>query len=467
MDKRALAGSAVAAIAAQGVTVAVSALTVLLLAHRLDEGQYGLWQFFLLIGSYSGLLHLGLCDGVYLTCGGLRRDQLDAPRLGTLFRSMTLLQLAAAVVLSLAASAFGSGARLTAIVAALIYMPVFNAHAYLGCIAQATGHCGCYSASVMLDRVCFAGGTLVAFWLGAQSFLTFAVITVAARLCALLLLTVTERRVVFAPHLRVHEPGRELRPGSRLLMGNLLGQLTTGAPRWAVLFSLGEAELGRISLLITLSGMLTQLASQLGMVLFPALRRETALGERTMNSLRRWARLLPLLLLLLHPLRWVIGRLLPRYADDSQLLAILLPTALLDMHTQLVSLTELKVRRLEGRLLALECSAGLAALALCLGAALVGAGRGVILTLSTLVAAGRCVAAEALCRGASGRALKRLRSALPTVIFALFCLATIPLRLCGVGAAWLLTLYGAYGLFNVLWEKKHRASELRRQKRLI
>lgn len=459
MDKRALAGSAAAAVAAQGVTIGVSALTVLLLAHRLDDEQYGLWQFFLLIGSYSGLLHLGLCDGVYLTCGGLRRDQLDAPRLGTLFRSMTLLQLAAAAVISAAALTLGGGARLTATVAALIYMPVFNAHAYLGCIAQATGHCGCYSASVMLDRICFAGGTAVAFLRGADGYLTFVAVTVAARLCAVVLLTVTERRIVFAPHVRVREPGRELRPGSRLLMGNLFGQLTTGAPRWAVLLGLGEAELGRISLLITLSGMLTQLASQLSMVLFPALRRERSLGERTMDSLRRWARLLPVLLLLLQPLRWVIALLLPRYADDSQLLAILLPTALLDMHTQLISLTELKVRRREGRLLAMECSAGLGGLALCLGAALAGAGRTVILTLSALVAAGRCVAAEALCLEPDRRQLERL---LPTVIFALFCLATVPLRLYGVGAAGLLALYGAYGLYLVLWEAKHKVGPLRR-----
>ncbi len=389
------------ALLAQGVTTAVSALTVLLLAGRLDDGQYGLWQFFLLIGSYSGLLHLGLCDGVYLSCGGMLPEQLDAPRLGTLFRGMTALQLSAAALLSLIALRLGSGERLWAVIAALAYMPIFNAHAYLGCIAQATGHCMRYSASVMLDRLCFAAGAVTAVLAGAHGFGVFALITICSRLCATVLLCVTERRIAFAPHCRVHDIGRELRPGARLLLANLAGQLTTGAPRWAILLSLGEAALGRISLLITLAGMLTQLAAQLAAVLFPALRRERGDAlERSMERLSAASMLLPILLLLMRPMQWGIGLLLPRYAEDSYLLSLLLPTALLDTRTQLVSLTELKVRRRDASLLALEGSFGVTELILCLGAAALGAGRVMILALSALASAGRCVAAELVCRRA-------------------------------------------------------------------
>lgn len=453
MDKRAVARSAAVAVVSQGVTTAVSALTVLLLAGRLDEVQYGLWQFFLLIGGYSGLFHLGLCDGVYLACGGSDYTSLDLPRLGTLLRGMTAIQLAAAAALSALSALTLGGGRMWAVILALIYMPLFNAGAYLGNLAQATGHCTRYSVSVMLDRVCFAAGTATAALGGVTDFRVYAGICIFSRLVSAAFLAFTERRVVTAPHCRVDGLGRELRPGARLLVANLAGQLWASAPRWAILWRMGEAELGRVSLLITLSGMLTQVASQLAMVLFPALRREDgAARARLLCKLGGTIRLaLPAVLLFLRPLGWLIGLILPRYAPDSYLLAALLPAGILDAHTQLVSLTEMKVARREGRMMVLELACGGLGLALCLGAAALGGDRLTVLLFAAFCAAVRCVAATA-CTESAGRTAETVRAA----AFALVCIVSIPLNLY-VGTWCFAALYALYLSLTLILRRARRA----------
>lgn len=462
VDKRAVVRAAAVAILAQGITTAVSALTVLLLAGRLDELQYGLWQFFLLIGGYSGLFHLGLCDGVYLCCGGGDYDSLDLSRLGTLFFRMTLWLSGVAAVLGVAASFALNGGRMWAILAALIYMPLFNAHAYLGCLAQATGHCSRYSASVMLDRGCFALGTLASALAGVTDFRAYAAVCIASKLISLILLVITERRVVFAPHCRVSQISNELRPGARLLTANLAAQLSTSAPRFAILWRMGESELGRVSFFITLSGMLTQLASQLAMVLFPALRREDSRSvTQVLGRLGGAVRLaLPASLMLIKPLGFFVGLILPRYAADTDLLAILLPMGVLDVHTQLVSLTELKVAHRERRIMVLEAVCGGLGLVLCFTAAALGGSRSAVLLCAALLSGVRCVGAAVCARfSLSPRALSPHERAdvIRVAVFSALCLLSAPLNL-GLGTWSYALLYLIYLIGCVTHLSRERVS---------
>ena len=139
MNKRHLLQATAVAFGAQMVTMATSVLTVIFIAHRLSASEYGLWQFFLLVGSYGGLLHFGLCDGVYLRLGGADYGDLDKSGEGTEFRRAAVAQ--AALALMVIAGIFIVGSRVqraSALILALIYIPLFNCSAYLGHILQAT-----------------------------------------------------------------------------------------------------------------------------------------------------------------------------------------------------------------------------------------------------------------------------------------------------------------------------------------
>ncbi|MBQ9080071.1 MAG: hypothetical protein IJY27_03265 [Clostridia bacterium] len=412
MDKRRLTRAVSVAFAAQGVTAAVNAFTVLMLAGGLDAAGYGLWQFFLLIGSYAGLFHLGLCDGAYLNNGGVEPQALDASRLGTLFRRATAVQFGVAC-LSVPAVLWlgGMSGRAWAIALALIYMPIFNADAYLGYILQATGNTVAYSVSVMIDRVGFILLALAAAAGGATDFRVYAVASIVSESVSLVYCVYKTRRLVFAPRASggvADMARRDISVGSRLMISNLSGQLVTGAARLAVIWRYGDAEFGRISFIMTLSNVFLQLVSQFSMVLFPSLRREDEhIRRRVIERMRSVAGLLlPAVFLAYLPIKLFIGKFLPQYEEGIAYLALLLPLCLFDGKTHLIGDTYFKVKGRSDELMRLNLSSAALSLLLCFGAARLGEDVGAVLIAAVVASAVRSVAFDIRCRQGEGEHIR-------------------------------------------------------------
>jgi O-antigen/teichoic acid export membrane protein len=199
MDRKGLIKAATAALTAQGITAAVSAITVFFLAGSLDAAGYGLWQLFTLAGTYSGLFHFGLCDGVYLRLGGLKYGELDLVQLGRQFRRMFICQGFPALLLSVfSLFFFGGNGRVTALCLALIYMPLFNATAYLGYVLQATGRTLEYSMSTVIDRIAFVVlASAAAFWCQ-SNYILYIAASIAAKIISLGYCIYKNRELVFS-----------------------------------------------------------------------------------------------------------------------------------------------------------------------------------------------------------------------------------------------------------------------------
>ena len=404
MDSKKLLRAAAVAVLSQGVTAAVNALTVFMLAGKLSAAEYGLWQFFVLIGSYSGLFHLGLCDGIYLNNGGKELSELDAPRIGTLFRrSFALQSVAAAVIIPIMFSLGMAVDRVWSIALALVYMPIFNADAYLGHVLQATGNTAAYSVSVIIDRVSFFAFAILAAACGFYDFRAYAVAGILAESVSLVYCAYKTRSIVFAPRARggvADTARRDISVGSRLMISNLSGQLSQGAARLAVIWRYGDAEFGRISFVMTLANVFLQLLSQMSMVLFPSLRREEdAAQRRFMTGIRSAAGLfLPAIFMTYIPLRLFVATFLPNFESGMEYLVLILPMCLFDGKTNLVASTYFKVRGKAGELMRLNlCSAALGVV-FCFAVASVGGGIGTILAAALAVSAVRYIAFELRCR---------------------------------------------------------------------
>lgn len=404
MDGKRLVRAAAVAFLSQGVTAAVNALTVFMLAGKLNAAEYGLWQFFVLLGSYSGIFHLGLCDGVYLNNGGRELCELDAPRVGTLFRRSLAIQSAAAtVIIPIILSLGTAGDRGWAIALALVYMPLFNADAYLGHVLQATGNTSAYSVSVIIDRVSFFAFAVLFAALGYYDFRAYAVAGILAESVSLVYCVYKTRSIVFAPRACDGVSGMarsDISVGSRLMISNLSGQLAGGAARLAVIWRYGDAEFGRISFVITLANVFLQLLSQMSMVLFPSLRREDdAARRRFMSGMRSAVGLfLPAVLMAYVPLRLFVATFLPSFESGMEYLVLLLPMCLLDGKTNLVATTYFKVRGKAGELMLLNLSSAALSVVLCFAVASAGGGVGAILAAAAAVSAVRYIAFELRCR---------------------------------------------------------------------
>ncbi len=407
MNKRRLAGAAAAAFGAQGVTVAVSALTLLVIAGGLSASEYGLWQLYLLVGSYGGLLHLGLCDGVYLRLGGADYNALDMSAEGTVFRRASLIQTVPILIAAAVIAMSGMGAqRISAIILALIYIPLFNAAAYLGCILQATDKTVSYSASVVIDRLVFALWVGISVIVGTKSFVTFALGSIVSKTAALVYCIFRLRTLVFAPGIWGvwSRARRDISSGARLMIANLAGQLVTGAARFAVIYGYGDAEFGRISLVMTLSSLFLQFTSQLGMVLFPSLRRtDSASCHRAFFRMERAVGvILPAVFFAYLPFKCAINVFLPDYSSAAEYLILLLPLCFLYGKTQLVGTMYLKVQGKVGRLMALNLVSALLSMGLCFGAAYADSGVWSILLAATVSAFIRSAMFDRVCHHGEG-----------------------------------------------------------------
>ena len=404
MDGKRLVRAAAVAFLSQGITAAVNALTVFMLAGKLSAAEYGLWQFFVLLGSYSGLFHLGLCDGVYLNNGGRELRELDAPKLGTLFRRSFVIQIVVAILLIPALLRFGGARdRIWAMALALVYMPIFNADAYLGHILQATGNTEAYSVSVIIDRVSFFAFAVLASVSGFYDFRAYAVAGILAESVSLAYCIYKTRGIVFAPRARsgiASMARRDISVGSRLMISNLSGQLVQNAARIAVIWRYGDAEFGRISFVMTLANVFLQLLSQMSMVLFPSLRREDETARlRFMSGMRSAVGLiLPAVFLAYVPLRIFVAALLPNFESGMEYLVLLLPMCLLDGKTNLVATTYFKVRGKAGELMLINLLSAAFGITLCLAVAGAGGDVGAILAAAVVVSAVRYATFELRCR---------------------------------------------------------------------
>lgn len=425
MVSKGLIKASAAAFTAQGVSAAVSAFTVLILAGRLGAVEYGLWQLYTLAASFAGIFHLGLCDGVYLRLGGMSYEQLDFPRLGRQFRRMCAYQIMfgllgiSAVIFffggggSIALAEAGGealgriiapagepGGRIWSVCGALVYMPLFNAAAYLGYILQASGRTAAYSLSSIIDRCVFAGLSVGAALLGAGDFRLYIAFSIAAKLISLIYCVAANRGIVFARGADM--PGQSLADiaaGGKLMLANLSGLLIAGGARGAVISRWGNEEFGRISFVITLSAVFVQFAAQFAMVIFPSLRREgEASLSRIIPRMRSAASLaLPAAFLMYIPVKSAVGLLLPSYAPKLTYLACLLPLCLFEARCQLVGQTCLKVRRMEDRLLSVNLLSAGFSLVVCFTAAYILNDVGFVLGGAVCGAALRCFLTDLAC----------------------------------------------------------------------
>ena len=436
MDSKRLIRAAAVAFLSQGVTAAVNALTVFVLAGKLSAAEYGLWQFFVLLSSYSGLFHLGLCDGVYLNNGGRELSELDAPKVGPLFRRSFVIQTAVSLLLIPVLLRFGGARdRAWAMALALVYMPIFNADAYLGHVLQATGNTEAYSVSVIIDRVSFFAFAILAAAYGLYDFRAYAVAGILAESVSLAYCIYKTRSIAFAPHARdgiASMARRDISVGSRLMISNLSGQLAQGAARLAIIWRYGDAEFGRISFVMTLANVFLQLLSQMSMVLFPSLRRENEAARlRFMSGMRSAVGLiLPAVFLAYVPLQLFVTSFLPNFESGMEYLVLLLPMCLLDGKTNLVATTYFKVRGRAGELMLINLFSATLSVALCFAVASVGGSVGAILAAAVVVSAVRYVAFELRCRRLEQREDREvtLRLFSELALCGVFVVATMYLR---------------------------------------
>ena len=367
------------AIVAQGVSLAMSIASTLIVPKILGVEAYGYWQLFVFYCSYCGIFQLGLDDGVYLINGGKTRDKLDKPSLASQFWVGQAYQWAiSAVVIAMALLGDFGQERTFVIICTAVFVIVQNAAYYFGYILQAVDETKKFSYSTMVERGAYLVPLVVFIITRNPHFELYVIAYIFSSVIQVVYCAWQLRDVMSAKLIPIDRALRDtlfsIKVGSQLMFANVASSLAVGFARFAIDAAWGIKTVGALSLALSMVTYFLQFISQASMVLFPALRKYGAVElKKFMVSLRDFmGRLFPGVYLLYFPVAWLLGMWLPQYASSFEYLALLLPICVFDSRMNLICTTYFKVARRETLLLVINIVAAGFSLGLSLfGAAVV------------------------------------------------------------------------------------------------
>lgn len=361
MNIREIAGDTAVAFLSQGVSFIVSAATSLLVPKILGIDGFGYWQLFLFYSTYVGFCHFGLNDGMYLLNGGIRREQADKKSINSQMLVGIVFELVLSAVFCMA-TVIGpfERDREFVLISVAVYMVILNTFYYLGYMFQAFGETRIYSQSILISRVAFVV-PLVALLITSNTDFRFYVMgQIFSQVIALIWCVYMAKDVLssglLAPSESIVLALRSVRAGIKLMISNIASTLILGILRFVVDARWGISTFGQLSLSLSLINFALAFINQVGMVLFPALRRaEESELKGVFQSLRDiMALFMPACYPLSIPIIWVLSIWLPEYTDSLHYLVWLLPICIFDAQMSLLNTTYFKVLRAEGALLAIN-----------------------------------------------------------------------------------------------------------------
>lgn len=337
----------------------ISAMLVLIVPKFISVEQYGYWQIAVFYFSYIAFFHFGWADGAYLRYGGAIYEKLDKGIFKNQFYALTIFEfIFASVVVALAFLlpienhkkyifiAFGVGC--------LLQLP----GTFLRLILQATGKIKEYSQNILVDKIGYASLLFLFIFLGGRNYKILILADVFGRLITSLHAIYLCKDIVFTKEtcykdITVIETKKNLSVGSKLLFANLTSMLIIGIVRIGIEHTWDVATFGKVSLTLSISNFVMIFVSAISMIIFPILRRTESSNLVKIYQVLRSVIMTFIvgILLFYFPMKFLLLKWLPNYADSLAYMAILFPICIFEGKNTLLIMTYLKTYRKEKVLL--------------------------------------------------------------------------------------------------------------------
>ncbi|WP_289762119.1 hypothetical protein [Lactobacillus intestinalis] len=335
---------------AQSLSLIVSCATNLILPKIMSVADFSYWQLFIFYSNYIPCLALGLNDGVYLRYGGKKLDELNYTAVKSQYYFGIVFQLVLGILAGLILTIFSkTSERRLVIFFVIVYYFIFTLQNYLGYIFQAVNKTNIYSKSIIIQRIIFFGFQICLLFLSITYAFIYIPFYILGVLGALVYL-----RVKINPQFRsstlnwsigINDGVTSMKIGISLMIANVCSMLVLGIGRQIIDMRWGLIAFGKVSFSLTLMNFALTFIMQIGLVLFPALRRLKQ--EDLKNTYRKFNirifYILPLMYLAYIPVQYVLKLWLPQYAESINYLAIVLPICYFDSKMDLIGSTFFKV----------------------------------------------------------------------------------------------------------------------------
>ncbi len=345
---------------AQVVSMGASVVMAFLVPKVLGIEEYAQWQTFILYTGYCGMAAIGANDGMLLRLGGRRIESVGRGEFGNVFLLFVAIQVAfGAISFAFAISSDDLIARLPLVVAA-IYLPIYNITTYLQYFFQATNHAELFARSSNINRAVFLFLLIGLVAFRSSNHVPYVVaytvsLAVSLTYCIWTLRTLLHREgVAFNSTIKVFRD--DVISGMNIMIAFYAGLLILGVGRFAVQSCCSVYEFSYYSFASSLMGFALTFIAQIGVIMFPMLKRADAgRQELVIKEVETGLELLTPALFLIYPiLAACVEGWLPDYIVAIRLFAFFFPALLWDVKTNLVYLPLMKARRREKDLISIN-----------------------------------------------------------------------------------------------------------------
>lgn len=336
------------------VSLSISTLVILIIPRYIGVSEYGYLQLYIFYTSFVGFLHFGWNDGIYLRYGGKDYNKLDKKLFHSQFYMLTILQVLFLVFfLSLFLFFSPDENRLFVLIMTVICMLIVNTRFMLLFLLQATNKIKEYSRVTILDKILYA--ILISSFLivSLVDFKLMIVFDLIGKLISLLYAMYLCKDIVFQNrssfYLSFSEAYENIRVGIKLMFSNIASSLIIGVVRFGIERSWSVAIFGKVSLTLSISGLMMIFINTLGIILYPILRRSPKENLSSIyNTIRDFLMvILFAILIIYYPVKEILILWLPNYEDGLQYMALLFPMLVYEGKTALLINTYLKTLRKE------------------------------------------------------------------------------------------------------------------------
>ena len=336
----------------------ISILVTFILPKGVSVENYGYFQLYIFYVAYTGFLHFGWADGLFLRYGGAYYNELDEKLFGSQFKIYCTIEMLFSVIFCVAALLFVKGPQRTQVfllIGAAIALSLPKT--FLQYLLQGTNRIKEYATLVTLERVVFGFFIVMLVCVGKDSFVFAVIADLTGKFIALLYALYQCKDILFTKFTLTKEVFREIASninvGSKLMLANIASMLIIGITRWSIEKEWDVAVFGKISLTLSISNVMMIFIRSVSMVMLPTLRRIDGQKYASIyNDIK--VCLFALMfggLLAYYPLNLFLTYWLPDYADCLKYMALLFPICVFEGKLSILVEMYLKTMRLEKRIL--------------------------------------------------------------------------------------------------------------------
>lgn len=372
MENNILKKNFIYAFIAQLITLVVSCLTNLILPKIISPLQYSYWQLFIFYASYIPCLAFGINDGIYLRLGGSKIQNLNYKSIKSQYIFGQFFQFTLVIILAtISLFLFGRSYRNTIILLTLIYFISYTTYNFFSYIYQAVNLTNIASKAIIIFQLIYLLFQIIFIFLKLKNAFQLIVMYIIANFCATLYLLYRMskylRGIPFNYHYGKDEAFISMKTGISLMIANVCSMLILGIGRQIIDMRWGLLKFGKVSFSLALINFALTFIVQIGIVLFPALRRLNNKDLKKVyiklnKNLFLW---LPIIYLLFFPGQYILSLWLPKYTESIIYLGMTLPICFFDCKMNLLDVTYFKVLNKQILLLEVNILTVLFSLVLC------------------------------------------------------------------------------------------------------